>query len=263
MRNSRHQSGSPQKPTISIITVCYNSSSTIRDTIESVTSQDYANIEYIIIDGNSSDDTLPIVREYDSHISHVISEPDRGLWDAMNKGIRIATGDYIGFLHSDDFFSESDVVSRIAAVLSNPAVDAAYGYVDLVESLNTERVVRRYRVSRLDRFGLRIGLMPAHPAFYCSRDLFSRLGGFVCDASIAPDFELIARFYLKGSMRATLLPSVLVKMRANGLSNSGFWYRLLRFRRQVRSCRRNGLWTNSLLVLAKYPYKLLEYLRVN
>jgi len=247
---------------ITVITVCYNSEKTIQETIESVLSQDYGDVEYLIIDGASTDSTKYILAHYSSESTvRFISEPDEGMWDAMNKGAALAKGEYVCFLNSDDCFASHSILSDLAAKLRNEKLDAVFGYIDIVDSNNSDIVVRKYRVSRLSRKLLRMGIMPAHPGFICKACFFQRFGGFKLDSKIAPDFELMVRFYLQGHLKAGLLPKVIVKMKDGGLSNTNLAYILGRFRRQVYSCKINGLWTSSFLVLAKYPYKLLEFFR--
>jgi glycosyltransferase involved in cell wall biosynthesis len=244
-----------------VITVCFNSAETVRDAIESVLSQDYPDIEYIIVDGGSTDDTMAIASGYSSRIHRIISGPDDGLWDAMNKGIEIATGEYIGFLNSDDLFSSASTVSNLVCALKRDRCDAIFGFVDIVDRRNLNRVIRRYRVRSCSKLTLRLGIMPAHPGFLCHRSFFERYGAFVVDTVVAPDFELMVRFVVKGGMRAILLPKVIVRMRYEGVSNRGIMSRVLRYRSLVRACRMNGLWTSSLLINLKWPYRFLEYLR--
>lgn len=247
---------------ITVITVSYNSDKTIQETIESVLSQDYRDMEYLVIDGASNDSTKQILNQFGSEgILRFISEPDEGMWDAMNKGITLATGEYICFLNSDDCFTSPYVLSELSAKLTKENLDAAYGFVDIVDSSNSDFIVRKYRVSRLSGFLLRMGIMPAHPGFICKASLFRDYGGFKLDKRIAPDFELMVRFYIKGKIRAALHPKVIVNMKTGGISTSDFKYMIGRFGRQVYSCKINGLWTNSFIVLMKYPYKIYEFFR--
>lgn len=244
---------------ISVITVVYNNVDTIKDTIESVLSQTYKNIEYIIIDGGSTDGTLDVIKEYEDKIDRYISEPDNGLWDAMNKGVSLASGDYIGFLNSDDLFAGEDVLEKIAEKLQDKDLCAVYGYVDIVDKENISKVIRKYRVKWLNRFSLRLGLMPAHPTYYCKKSFFERYGGFFLRDDITPDFELIVRFSQKSGFRAECIPEVLIKMRSGGIGNSSLSYKLGRFRKQAKSCRINGIFSHPLLILLKYFYKILEF----
>lgn len=246
---------------VSVITVCLNNVGTLPDTIESVSKQTYHDIEHIIIDGGSTDGTLDVLEHYKERLDVVVSERDRGWFDAMNKGVARATGDCIGFLNADDFYASADSLSKIVNALEEPDVDAVYGFVDIVDRADTSRVRRRYRVSHATKWFFRVGMMPAHPTFYAKRELFDRCGGFLNDSCVPPDFELMVRFLTQGGMRSKLIPEVLVKMRNEGMSNASIKTRINRIQRQVTSCRINGLWTHPLLVITKYPYKIVEYMR--
>jgi glycosyltransferase involved in cell wall biosynthesis len=247
---------------ISIITVCYNSQETIFDTIQSVYEQSFDNIEYIVIDGGSSDNTLRIVNSFTDKMKiTIVSETDNGIWDAMNKGINYANGDLICFLNSDDCFSSPTILNELIATLKKKKLDAIFGYVDIVSYKDPKTILRKYRVKKLSTWLLRMGIMPPHPGFICKADFFERYGSFKIDINIAPDFELMVRFFLKGQLKAGLLPKVVVNMKNGGISNKNLKFILTRYKRQVYSCRINGLWTTSLLVLIKYPYKFIDYLR--
>lgn len=163
---------------ISIITVCFNSARTITDTIESVLSQDYPDIEYIIVDGASKDGTMNIVRSYSDKIDVVISEPDKGIYDAMNKGIRAASGDVVGFLNSDDFYSSNQSVTQLMECMEKSGSDAVFADLLIVDSKDTERVVRYYDSSTFSTGRLRYGWMPAHPTLLVKRELYEAYGGF-------------------------------------------------------------------------------------
>jgi glycosyltransferase involved in cell wall biosynthesis len=249
---------------VSLITVCYNSAKTIRDTIESVITQDYSDIEYIIIDGNSKDKTLDIIKEYRENISYFSSENDRGLWDAMNKGIAVATGDFIGFINSDDFYAKESVISEMVSLVSSDEFDAVHAYIDIVDKDNTDTVIRRYRVKNFSKTSFRFGLMPAHPGFLAKKSFFDKYGSFTLSSNeVAPDFELMVRFMMRGGMRSVLYPSVAIKMRNEGESNRSFFDRIKRVKLIIRSCRVNSLYTNIFLVMAKFPYKVYEYMRLS
>ena len=245
---------------ISIITVCRNSEGTIRDTIESVLCQSYKNFEYLIIDGESQDDTINIIKEYRNDIDFLISEKDDSLWDAMNKGLANATGDVIGFLNSDDFYAHHYVLEDIYCNFIQNNVDALYGYVDIVDQCNIYKIVRKYRVSSFNRKSFSFGLMPAHPTFYCKKNIYDNYGYYDLNNDITPDFEIMVRFLTKANIQTLLVPKVLVKMRNGGLGNSSLLYRIQRYTRQVNSCRINGLWSHKLLMLFKIPYKIFEYI---
>lgn len=244
---------------ISIITVCYNSEETIRDTIESVLQQTYTDIEYIIVDGGSRDSTLAIVAEYDDKIAKVISEPDQGIYDAMNKGVVNSTGDYVGILNSDDVFASRDAVQSIADYLiANPSCEALYGDLVYVERDDVDKVVRQYSSKSFSPWKLRFGFMVPHPTFYTRRENFEKFGLYKLGYRVSADFELMARFML-GGLRFERLPKVLVKMRQGGISTTGIWWRVHQNMEIVRACKENGLYTNLLMVAMKVPFKLASY----
>lgn len=246
---------------VSIITVCFNSEATIRDTIDSVLGQDYPCIEYIIVDGASKDGTLGIVKGYGDKINIVISEPDKGIYDAMNKGIWAASGDVIGMLNSDDFYIDDSAVTQLINCMEGAGTDTVYADLFMVDRKNTERVLRYYDSStfRLER--LRYGWMPAHPTFIVKRELYETYGGFSLDYSIAADFEMVVRLLYVAGASYAYLPAVVIKMRVGGASTRGLKSSWVLNREIVRACRANGLKTSLPRVLLKVPAKLLGYLR--
>ena len=246
---------------ISIITVCFNSAETIRDTIESVLAQTYENIEYIIVDGASTDRTPEILNQYRDRIAQIISEPDRGIYDAMNKGISIATGDVVGIVNSDDVLFDDEVISKIAAAFSsNKEYDGVYSDLVYVKRNNTDVVTRTVIAPSFGVWKIRFGFIMPHPTFYARRELFSRLGNYKLTYRVAADFELMARFLLSG-IRVTRLPITAVKMREGGISSNGFWWRVHQNFEIVRACRENGLYSNIFMISAKLPFKLLSFLK--
>lgn len=246
---------------ISIITVCYNSVETIRDTIESVLSQEYPDIEYIIVDGASKDGTLKLISEYEGRISKVISESDKGIYDAMNKGVQAATGDFVGILNSDDVFAGSDVIQNLVAHLqNNPSADAVYADLVFVQRKEMDVVTRRYSSSGFSPWKVRFGFMIPHPTFYARRELFDKYGSYKLGYRVSADFELMARFMSKG-VKMVRHSAVMVKMREGGISTTGFWWRIHQNLEIVRACRENGIYTNILLVAMKVPFKLASYFK--
>ena len=245
-------------PTVSIITVCFNSARTIRETIDSVITQEYPTIQYIIVDGGSVDGTVDIVREYDDQIDIFICEPDHGIYDAMNKGIRAATGDVVGMLNSDDFYTDPHAVSDLMGALCERDVDAVFADLVYVDQVDTSRVCRYYDSGRWRPSRFRFGWMPAHPTFFIKREWYERYGLFSLDYRIAADFEMLVRLLHTGRASYTYVARPIVKMRRGGTSTSGFKHSLLLNREIVRACRDNGIWTTLLLVLLKIPAKLLE-----
>lgn len=247
---------------VSIITVCYNSAATIRDTIESVLAQDYADIEYIIVDGASRDNTLQIVHEYSGRIAKVLSEPDKGIYDAMNKGIKMATGDVVGILNSDDFYEQTDVVSQIAAAFeTDRQTEIVFGDLVFVKPDNLEKITRFYSLPNYLPWKLRFGWMPPHPATFIRKEVYDKFGLYKTDFKIAADYELFVRMLLVNKVSFTHLNKVLIRMRSGGASTSGFRSSLTLNAEIVKACKYNGIYTNSLFLMLKIPFKLLELLK--
>ena len=245
-------------PVISVITVVYNAADTIADTLGSVASQTYSNIEYIVVDGGSSDGTLAVIEKYRDVITHFVSEPDAGIYDAMNKGIGLATGDVVGFLNADDIFADAGVLGRVALAMQNTSVQACFGDVVFVGD-DMETAVRYYRSSGFSLGRLAYGWMPAHPSLYLRRDLFDRYGNFRTDYEIAADYELVARLFGKHRISYVYLPWVFVKMRLGGVSTKGLRNSFILNREIVRACEENLISTNMFKVLLKIPSKLSEF----
>jgi glycosyltransferase involved in cell wall biosynthesis len=245
---------------ISIVTACYNSARTIADTLDSVIAQSYPDIEHVVVDGGSTDGTLDAVARHGERIAKLISERDRGIYDALNKGIAASSGDVIAFLHSDDVYADADVVRQVVRQISSESLDALYGDAAFVKGDDFQRVVRVYssRWFRPSRIGW--GWMPAHPALFLSRKLFQQYGSFKTDYAIAGDFEFVARVFARPTFRYAYLPRVLVKMRLGGSSTRG-WRSTITLNQEVlRACRENGIPSNYLKILSKYPAKALEFL---
>lgn len=203
---------------ISIITVCYNSSLTINDTINSVARQTHADKEHIVVDGNSNDSTMEIVRASPS-ISHFVSEPDLGIYDAMNKGIKLATGEVVGTLNADDFYINDQVLEDVAQVFLDPTIEACYADLVYVRQDNVDQVVRFWKSNDYKSGLFKSGWMPAHPTFFVRKSVCDRLGGFDLNYKIAADFELLFRFIEQNKIKTRYLPKVLVKMRLGGTTN--------------------------------------------
>ena len=203
---------------ISIITVAYNSNKTIGDAINSVLSQTYENIEYIIIDGGSADGTVEVIQSYRDKISRFISEPDNGIYDAMNKGISKATGDIIGFLNSDDIYADTEVLAKIANVFKDPKVDAIYADLVYVTQDNS-RIVRYWKSKPFLKGDFAKGWCPAHPTFYVRKSAIERLGSFDQSYKLAADMEFMLRYLEQGQLGVVYIPHVLVRMRLGGASN--------------------------------------------
>jgi len=241
---------------ISVVTVSYNAAATIADTIESVFGQSYLNIEHIVVDGGSSDGTVDVLRQYDADIYAWVSEPDRGIYDAMNKGLSMATGDVIGFLNADDVYANSGVLDRIQGVFSDNTIDACFSDLQFIDDQN--KVVRLYSSSRFSPEQLRNGWMPAHPTLYVRKSFFDKVGLFRLDYKIAADYEWIVRAFIAQKAAWKYVPEVWVKMRMGGISTRSMKSRWILNNEIVRACRENGVDTSLGRVLMKIPLKLLE-----
>ena len=249
---------SPDKPLITVITVVFNGASTIEDTIKSVTNQAYENVEYLIIDGGSTDGTEEIIRKYEHVIDYWVSEKDGGIYDAMNKGIALATGDYIGMLNSDDYFANPSVLATIAKHVREKNVDAVFSRLDIVDPVNRNKILRKYRIANFSPFMLRMGLMPPHPTFYCKKTCYDNAGAYRTDYRIAADFEMLARLLLKYHISWEFIDETTVKMRSGGLSSSGIIASWVVNREIIRACTENGLYTNMFMLALKIPIRLME-----
>lgn len=245
-------------PIISVITVCFNSAGTLAEALQSVADQTWPHIEHIVVDGASRDGTPAILAQYRQHLAHVVSEPDHGIYDAMNKGLALCRGDIVCFLNADDRYASPRVLTDVAALMSAHKLDVLMGDVAFFHPDNLGKVVRRYRSDRFRPELLAYGWMPAHPALFMRRAVVNRVGKFKTNYRIAGDFDFIARTFADKSLRYRHLPEVLVNMRTGGASTAGLRAKLLLNREVLRACRENGIHTNMLKILSKYPAKLLE-----
>ena len=244
---------------MSIVTVCYNSAETIGRTLRSVREQTYGNIEHIIVDGGSVDATLAIIAAEGQHVAKIISEKDSGIYDAMNKGVQLATGDVIAFLNSDDYYKDSEVLAQVATVMEAEHLDALYGDLEFFAANQQNVVIRRYNSGRfsVDRLGW--GWMPAHPALFVRLALFDKYGMFSTDYRIAGDFDFIVRVFKHPEIRFRHLPKSLVCMQMGGISTSGWRATLLLNYEMMRVCRANSIPSNWFKILMRYPLKVLEF----
>ena len=225
---------------ISIITATYNAERTIRECLECI-AQQTVEVEHIVIDGKSTDSTIPIIEEYSDSLAHIISEPDRGIYDAMNKGIALARGDIIGILNSDDFYPSRNILSTVLKAFKDPAIDTCYGDLHYVNGSNTDTVVRNWRSGVFNHRKFYWGWMPPHPTFFVRRSVYEKYGVFNTTLGSAADYEIMLRFLLKHKLRTTYIPEVLVKMRTGGVSNSSFKNRLKANRMDRKAWEVNGL----------------------
>lgn len=246
---------------ISIIMVCFNSEATIARSIDSFLAQDYPNRELVVIDGASHDRTCDIVRSYGSPLIRLQSAADKGIYDALNKGIAAACGEVIGILHSNDLFSSPSVLSQIGRSFVAPELDAAYADVVFFKADAPDRITRHFRSDRFGPGTLGWGIMPAHTTLFLRRRVFDRFGIYKTDFKIAGDYEFIARIFHNTGLVSLYVPAIWVHMLAGGASTAGLRSKFLLNREVLRACRENGISTNYFKILSKYPAKVLEHFR--
>jgi glycosyltransferase involved in cell wall biosynthesis len=243
---------------LSIITATLNNASTIRDCIESVIKQDLS-VEHIIIDGGSTDGTLDIIHEYRPHLAKLVSESDKGVYDALNKGIQMAECNIIGLLHADDFYAEPDILSKVASVFGDHNIDACYGDLVYIKSRNAARIVRYWQAGPYNLRRFYWGWMPPHPTFFVCKKIYENYGLFRLDLGSAADYELMLRFLMKYKIRPTYIPEVMVKMRTGGISNASLRNRLLANRNDRLAWKVNGLNPYPWTLFLKPLLKLKQY----
>lgn len=241
---------------ISIITVVWNNAKTIKNAIDSVLSQSYDNIEYIIIDGASTDGTVEMVQSYGGKITKFISEKDKGLYDAMNKGLLLATGDVVGILNSDDFYIDKFVLEKVAKEFDEKQVDSIFADLVFVKPENLDKIVRYYDSSRCMPDKFKYALYPAHPTFFVKNKIYKKYGVFKTNYKIGADFDIMARFLYTNKISYSYIKEPLIKMRIGGVSTSfsSIWINSLE---QLRVCRENDIKTNIFKIFMKYPIKLI------
>ncbi|HEY1038862.1 MAG TPA: glycosyltransferase family 2 protein [Bacteroidia bacterium] len=246
---------------VSVITTTYNSASTLEDTIKSVIEQDYPNIEYIIIDGLSKDNTLGIVDKYKEKIAKVISEKDKGIYDALNKGISHATGDIIALLHSDDFYIDKQVISKVAKAFEDKGTESVYGNLYYVDKDNTDKIVRKWISGKYTHGMFLNGWMPPHPAFFVRRSCYEKLGVFNLQFRSAADYELMLRFLHKNKISAAYINEYLVKMRTGGQSNASVKNRVKANQEDREAWTVNGLKPRFYTLTFKPLRKIIQFIR--
>ncbi len=246
---------------VSIITVCFNSAETIEETIRSVMSQDYRDIEYIIVDGGSSDGTLDILKKYSKKIHKLISEPDSGIYDAMNKGIGLATGEILGFLNSGDVYLSQTIIEQIVKSIKAQNADCCYGDLQYVAKNDLQKILRRWKSQPYSDGLFEKGWHPPHPTFYAKKYVFDEYGCFDLNYKISADYELMLRFLKKHGLKSCHIPEVLIKMRSGGKSNRNLWQILKANIECYQAWKKNGLKVSPLIMLRK-PFSKLTQCRV-
>lgn len=247
---------------VSIITVCYNSVDTIEDAIKSVLSQSYPDIEYIVVDGGSTDGTLEIIGKYRDKIAKFVSEPDRGIYDAMNKGIKLAAGEIVGILNSDDFYADENAVKKIVEAIEKEKADICWGDLVYVVKNNTDKVVRFWKSSEYQEKKFRQGWHPPHPSFFVKKQVYEKCGVFNLDFKIAADYELMLRFLEKCGVKPCYIPQVLVKMRTGGKSNFMNVFTVIKANLEsYQAWKANGLKGGCLAVFLKPLSKIKQFFK--
>lgn len=244
---------------ISVVTVCYNSGAFITSAIDSVLSQTYPNIEYIVIDGASKDATVSIAQSYGDKVTRFVSEPDKGIYDAMNKGLALASGDVIGILNSDDFYPHENVIADVVKAFHvNPNVEMVLGNVDFVHPDELTRPVRFYSSFDFAPWKIRFGFMPAHPAAFIRRSAYEKVGNYKLGYKIGADFEWFVRALVVHRLPFVKTNKTLVRMREGGVSTSGLKSYWVSSKEQLRALRENGVYSNMLFVLIRLPIKFFH-----
>jgi len=243
---------------ISLITVAYNAQNTIDRCIESVLRQKFNNVQYIIIDGNSTDNTLKIINQYKDKIDLIVSEPDKGIYDAMNKGIALATGDIIGTLNADDSYADDHVLSNVAEAFMDSGAGILYGDLDYIDP--NGKVIRKWRSGRYKSGKFNWGWMPPHPTFFCRRELFEKLGMYSLDYGSAADYELMLRFIHANKKSVFYLDKVMVKMNIGGVSNKNLSNRVKALQFDLKAMRNNGILFPVITILLKPIRKIMQFI---
>ncbi|MFU0865339.1 glycosyltransferase family 2 protein [Kluyvera ascorbata] len=241
---------------VTIITATYNSQKTIRDTLLSLERQSYHDIEYIVVDGASTDSTLEIIKNTSSRVSTIISEPDKGIYDALNKGIKVSSGDVIGFLHSDDLFAYDDAVKDLVEAFQLTGRDAIYGDLEYVSYADVHKRIRLWKSGYYNRIKIKLGWMPPHPAFYMKRSCYDTFGGFSLKYRISADYDSLLRYILKNKVSISYLSKIIVKMRVGGISNRSLSSMFKKSSEDIQIMKNNNLiWPLALALknLSKLP----------
>ncbi len=245
---------------ITVVTATYNCASTIGACLRSVAGQTHPDTEHIVVDGASRDGTVDVLHRHSGQLSRIISEPDKGIYDALNKGVANASGDIVGFLHADDLYADNKVLEDVAVAFQNPEVDAVYGDLTYVQKADTDKVVRYWRSSPFMRSSLARGWMPPHPTLYLRRGVYERFGGFDLSYRIAADYDFMLRVLGAINGKIIYLPRVLVKMRLGGESNRSIRNVIRKSAEDLRALRSNGVGGLASLVL-KNGTKFVQFVR--
>lgn len=247
---------------VSIITATYNRENTVVRAIRSIKSQTYKNIQLIVIDGKSKDKTISKIRPFLDDGDLLISEPDQGLYHALNKGLDVASGDIIGFMHSDDLYFDNNVISDVIRAFYDDSIDLVYGNACFFSSKDITKIKRRYKSDKLSKKNLAWGKMPAHPAMFMKRAIYQEIGYFETNYKIAGDYEFLCRLVNNLNIKSVHLHRSLVRMQSGGISTSGLRNTILLNQEVYRAINKNGIYTNLFMLLSRYPSKFLQYLKI-
>lgn len=250
-----------RRPLVSIVTAVLNAEAYLAQNIASVAQQDYPRVEHVIVDGGSRDNTLNIIHRFQDSVARFVSEPDQGIYDAMNKGIAMSAGEIVGTLNADDFYPRPDVLSEVVATFKRTGVDAVFADLVVVDRNNPQRILRYYDSTGFHPGRFALGWMPPHPTFFVLRKHYETLGLYHTDYKIAADYELLIRFLARHKLTYARIPRVLVHMRSGGISSRNIKSNWILNREIVRACRENGIRTSMPRLLCKYPRKFLELIR--
>ena len=248
---------------ISIITVVFNGEKYIEDCIQSVITQDYPNIEYIVIDGASTDQTLSILKTYQQHIHHLVSEKDKGMYDALNKGIDIASGDIIGILNADDMLASSTIITAIVQKLNETKAEGVYGNLNYVDANHPQKIIRNWVSKQHQANDFEKGWMPAHPTLYLKKSLFKTYGNYALNYGTAGDYELMLRFLHLQKIKAVYFNQLIVNMRVGGMSNASIKQRYLAFINDYKAAKNNQISSPLWTILLKKMGKISQFLHKN
>jgi len=244
---------------ITIITVCFNSIATIRESVESVLDQDYSNIEYIVVDGQSTDGAVEVLRESLDRLDVFVSEPDLGIYDAINKGLRLATGDVIGILNSDDVYTSATEISNVAEEFSrHSGHDVIFGDVSF-KNFDTNRIIRHYSGQKFRPYKLRFGWMPPHPASFVRKKIYEKYGEYSTSFKISADYERFVVWLMVNKVPYYYINRTIVYMRLGGASTAGLRSLVILNKEIIAACKINGIHTNWIFLVTKVPFKLLEF----
>ena len=247
---------------VTIVTVTFNSEETIVNCIESVNNQTYDNIEHIIVDGSSRDCTLELIMSVPNRVTKIISEPDKGIYDAMNKGVSIATGEIIGILNSDDFYSDENVIQSIVNIfISDPELSIVYGDLNYVKQRDVNSIVRIWNSSEYHPRFFENGKVPPHPSVFLKTDVYLKAGVFDLSFTLAADYEYLLRIFKKYNFKSFYYPAVLVKMRYGGASNKNIWNIIIQNREIMRSWHKNDLKIPYTFFLLKFYRRFIQFIR--